>query len=143
MRIIEPVSPGELEQYYELRWKILRAPWNQPRGSERDSRDVDSTHLMMIDNRDVVVAVGRLHFNSTSEAQVRYMAVAAEHRCRGFGSRMLHALEQKAVTLGAACIVLDARETALGFYTGRGYSAVGPGHRLFDCISHTRMRKAL
>jgi predicted GNAT family N-acyltransferase len=143
VRIIEPASPGEFQQYYELRWKILRAPWNQPRGSERDSRDTDSTHLMMIDNRDVAVAVGRLHFNSIREAQVRYMAVAVEQQRRGFGRRILQALEQKAATLGAACIVLDAREAALGFYVRQGYSAEGPGHMLYNCISHIRMRKTL
>ncbi len=143
MRIIEPASPGDFEQYYELRWKVLRAPWNQPRGSERDSRDADSTHLMIIDNREIAVAVGRLHFNSTREAQVRYMAVAVEQQRRGFGSRMLQALEQQAVTLGAACIVLDARETALGFYARQGYAAEGSGHMLYNCINHVRMRKTL
>ena len=143
MRIIEPVSPGDLEQYYELRWKILRAPWNQPRGSERDSGDPGSCHLMIIDDRDTAVAVGRLHFNSIREAQVRYMAVAVEQQRRGFGSRLLQALEQRAVMLGAACIVLDARETAMGFYTRHGYAAEGPGHMLFNCISHVRMRKTL
>jgi predicted GNAT family N-acyltransferase len=143
MRIIEPASPGDFQQYYELRWKILRAPWNQPRGSEQDSRDADSTHLMMIDNRDVALAVGRLHFNSIREAQVRYMAVAVEQQRRGYGSRMLQALEEKAATLGAACIVLDARETALGFYARHGYSAEGPGHMLYNCIGHIRMRKTL
>jgi predicted GNAT family N-acyltransferase len=143
MRIIEPVSPGDLEQYYELRWKILRAPWDQPRGSERDSRDADSSHLMIIDDRNIAVAVGRLHFNSIREAQVRYMAVAVEQQRRGLGSHMLQELEQRAVMLGAACIVLDARETALGFYTLHGYSVEGPGHVLYNCISHVRMRKTL
>ena len=143
MRIIEPASPADFQQYYELRWKILRAPWNQPRGSERDSRDADSTHLMMIDNRDVAVAVARLHFNSIREAQIRYMAVAVEQQRRGLGSRMLQALEQKAAALGAACIVLDAREAALGFYVRQGYSAEGPGHMLYNCISHIRMCKTL
>jgi predicted GNAT family N-acyltransferase len=143
MRIIEPVTPGDFQQYYELRWKILRAPWNQPRGSERDSHDADSTHLMMIDNRDVAVAVGRLHFNGIREAQIRYMAVAVAQQRRGCGSRMLQALEQKAATLGASRIVLDAREAALGFYARQGYSAEGPGHMLYNSISHIRMRKTL
>ena len=143
MRIIEPVSPGDFQKYYDLRWTILRAPWNQPRGSERDSRDADSTHLMMIDARDAAVAVGRLHFNSIREAQVRYMAVADGQQRRGFGKRLLQALEEKAASLGAACIVLDARETALGFYCRQGYSAEGPGHVLYNCISHVKMRKLL
>jgi predicted GNAT family N-acyltransferase len=143
MRIIEPASPGDYQKYYDLRWTVLRAPWDQPRGSERDSRDADSTHLMMLDDRDVAVAVGRLHFNSIREAQVRYMAVATGQQRRGCGSRLLQALEQKAASLGAACIVLDARETALGFYSKQGYSAAGPGHVLYNCITHVKMRKTL
>ena len=98
---------------------------------------------MMIDARDAAVAVGRLHFNSIREAQIRYMAVAVEQQRRGFGSRMLQALEQKAAALGAACIVLDAREAALGFYVRQGYSAEGPGHMLYNCISHIKMCKTL
>jgi predicted GNAT family N-acyltransferase len=143
VRIIEPDSPGDYQKYYDLRWTVLRAPWNQPRGSERDSRDADSAHLMLLDDRDVAVAVGRLHFNSIREAQVRYMAVATGQQRKGFGSRLLQALEVKAASLGAARIVLDARETALGFYCKQGYSADGPGHVLYNCITHVRMHKTL
>jgi predicted GNAT family N-acyltransferase len=143
MRIVEPATPGDFEKYYDLRWRLLRAPWDQPRGSERDPQDADSTHLMMIDVRDAAVAVGRLHFNSIREAQIRYMAVAVEQQHKGFGSCLLQALEQTAASLGAACIVLDARETAVDFYRKRGYSAVGPGHVLYNSISHIRMRKSL
>ena len=49
MKITEPASAEEFEQYYELRWKILRAPWNQVRCSERDDDDKSSTHLMVLD----------------------------------------------------------------------------------------------
>jgi ribosomal protein S18 acetylase RimI-like enzyme len=143
MLVIEPVSPADYRKYYDLRWTILRAPWNQPRGSERDTLDADSTHLMMIDARNVAVAVGRLHFNSIREGQIRYMAVATGQQRKGYGSRLLRALEQKAASLGAACIVLEARETALGFYRKQGYSVDGPGHVLYNCISHVRMRKML
>jgi predicted GNAT family N-acyltransferase len=143
MRIIEPSSPGDYQKYYDLRWTVLRAPWNQPRGSELDPRDADSTHLMMIDEPGIVVAVGRLHFNSIREAQVRYMAVATGQQRQGFGSRLLNALEEKAASLGAASIVLDARETALGFYRKQGYSADGPGHVLYNCITHIKMHKPL
>jgi len=98
---------------------------------------------MMVDERGAAVAIGRLHFNSIREAQIRYMAVATGQQRRGYGSRLLQALELKAASLGAACIVLDARETALGFYRKHGYSVEGPGHTLYNSISHVRMRKIL
>jgi len=143
MRIIEPVSPLQLRDYYELRWRILREPWHQPRGSERDALDTDSAHLMALDDRGKAVGVGRLHFNGIREAQIRYMAVDTARQRRGYGSALLRALEGKALQLGAARIVLDAREAALGFYLRHGYVTTGPGHVLFGEISHVHMAKAM
>jgi predicted GNAT family N-acyltransferase len=143
MQLTSPVSEADYDAYYELRWKILRAPWNQPRGSERDDREANSTHLMAVEGNGAVTGVGRLHFNGISEAQIRYMAVAVDHRRQGIGTQILAALEDRARQLGATIVVLDARETALGFYTRHGYMPTGPGAMLFDRIAHVRMQKRL
>jgi GNAT superfamily N-acetyltransferase len=142
MRIVEPSSTAEFRAYYDLRWRILRAPWDQPRGSERDAQDRIAIHLMLVDSGGRPLAVGRLQFNSIREAQIRYMAVEVAHQRNGLGSRLLAALEDRAWTLGAARIVLDARETALGFYRGHGYTVDGSGPMLFNRIAHVRMSKA-
>ena len=141
--IIEPSSPDELDQYYRLRWKILRAPWNRPPGSERDPLDKRSTHVMAVTSAHELLGVGRLHFNSISEGQVRYMAVAIDHQRSGIGTLILETLETRARQLGAASIVLDARETAIGFYRKRGYQPTGPGHMLFRQIAHVHMCKRI
>ncbi|MCG6898677.1 MAG: GNAT family N-acetyltransferase, partial [Gammaproteobacteria bacterium] len=91
MNIREPLSRDDFQRYYELRWEILRAPWNQPRGSEQDALESSSHHLMVTDDHQAVVAVGRLHFNTTHEAQIRYMAVAAGQQRKGIGTRLLRA----------------------------------------------------
>jgi ribosomal protein S18 acetylase RimI-like enzyme len=143
MKIIEPSTHDEYRRYYELRWKILRAPWNQPRGSEQDALDRSSSHFMVIDSQQVIIGVGRLQFNSIREAQIRYMAIDIEQQRRGIGTRLLHVLEDRAIELGAASIVLDAREQALGFYRKQGYELEGPGHVLFNTIPHVKMSKRL
>jgi len=143
MKIIEPATTEEFDQYYELRWKILRAPWNQPRGSERDADDETSTHLMVLGKNNSLVGVGRLHFNSIREAQIRFMAIDLPEQRKGVGIYLLQALEARAVKHGASYITLDARETALGFYRKQGYSPQGPGHTLFNSIAHVKMTKAL
>jgi len=143
MKITEPATAEELEQYYELRWKILRAPWNQVRGSERDDNDKSSTHLMVLDKNSRLIGVGRLHFNSIREAQIRFMAIDVPEQRKGAGSFLLQALESRALQHGASRITLDARETALGFYRKQGYSTQGPGHTLFNSIAHVKMTKAL
>ena len=40
-----PRTGQEWQHYYELRWRILRAPW-QAHGPERDETDETSTHRM-------------------------------------------------------------------------------------------------
>ena len=141
MEIIEPATPDELQRYYDLRWKILRAPWKQPRGSEQDELEQSSHHLMAVDSRRVVIGVGRLHFNNIREAQIRYMAVAITQQRKGIGTLLLNTLEQRAIELGAARIVLDARENALRFYRKQGYEVQGPAHTLFNSIAHVKMIK--
>ena len=143
MKIIEPSTLEEFQRYFQLRWTILRAPWNQPRGSEQDERERSSHHLMVIDSKQAVIAVGRLQFNSIREAQIRYMAVDVARQRKGVGTLLLNALEQEAVKLGAARIVIDARETALRFYRRQGYKPEGPGPVLFNAIAHIRMTKAV
>jgi predicted GNAT family N-acyltransferase len=143
MDIIEPSSDDDFHQYYELRWKILREPWKQPRGSEQDGLEHSSRHIMVIDSHGAAIGVGRLQFNSIREAQIRYMAVALDQQRRGVGTRLLAALEQRAIDLGAACIVIDARESALRFYRKHGYEPQGPGHMLFNSIAHIKMKKMI
>jgi predicted GNAT family N-acyltransferase len=143
MQIIAPSTPDEYRRYYELRWKILRAPWNQPRGSEQDELEASSSHFMAIDSKQVIRGVARLQFNTIREAQIRYMAIAIEQQRQGIGTLLMQVLEDRAIELGAARIVLDAREHALGFYRKQGYTLEGPGHTLFDTIPHVKMSKTL
>lgn len=143
MQIIQPATPEQYRHYYDLRWRILCAPWNQPRGIERDPSDASSIHLMVIDDSGAVLGAGRLHFNSATEAQIRYMAIETAHQHRGIGSQLLQALEREAGQSGATGVVLNARDTALAFYSKHGYRSEGPGHLLFDSIAHVKMRKRL
>ena len=140
--IKEPNTGAEWDSYFDLRWRILREPWNQPRGSELDSLDAKSFHLMIQDGA-ATLAVGRLHLNSPEEAQVRYMAVDPMHQGSGLGRKVLQGLESRARSQGVKRIMLNSRARAVGFYTRQGYEAIGPGETLFGEIQHTKMCKDL
>lgn len=137
-----PATPAEWERYYDLRWRTLRAPWDQPRGSERDALDSKSFHAAIWDG-DRPVAAGRLHFNSATEAQVRYMAVDPALAGRGLGARILECLEAEARLHGAQTIVLNSRKSAEGFYERHGYTSAGPAETMFGAVEHVRMTKRL
>src|SRR5213080_1279107 len=91
--LLSPKSPSEWDAYFDLRWRILRQPWGQPRGSERDSMDDSAFHLLLTDPAGKALACGRLHLSAFGEAQVRYMAVDEHARGCGYGHRILQGLE--------------------------------------------------
>jgi len=143
VEIRSPETDTEFEAYYDLRWRVLRQPWGQSPGSERDELDDDATHVAGYDEVKGLVCVGRLHAVETGVGQVRYMAVEEPLRGRGLGQAVLDELERLAKRQGMSVIVLDAREAAVGSYRRNGYEAVGEGHVLFGEVRHSKMRKRL
>ena len=144
MNIIEPKSNDEFRKYYNLRYEVLRKPWGQPLGSERDKDEEISIHRMIIDEKTgEALAVGRLQFNSKDEAQIRYMAVANGYQGKGLGSQIISALENIARRNSNKWMILSARGNALQFYKNNGYKIVKKTHLLFNDIQHWLMRKML
>ena len=144
MNIIEPKSSEEFSKYYNLRYKILRKPWGQPIGSERDKGETKSIHRMIIDDKTgKVLAVGRLQFNSIDEAQIRYMAVLDEFQGQGLGSQIILELEDVARENGNKWMILSARGNTIQFYQNNGYEIVRKTHLLFGEIQHWLMQKEL
>ena len=144
MKIIEPKTSEEFRKYYNLRYEVLRKPWRQPLGSERDDGEETSIHRMIINKlTGKTLAVGRLQFNSKDEAQIRYMAVSDDFQGQGLGSQIISSLEDAARRNGIKWMVLSARENALQFYKKNGYKIVEKTHLLFGQIQHWLMRKEL
>jgi len=142
-KIKKPVSEADFKRYYHLRWQILRAPWKQPEGSEIDDLEEQSFHVMAVNHKDETIGVARLQFNSDTEAQIRYMAVAGAYERQGIGRELVEAMEDYARNSGIKIIVLDAREPAVDFYIRLGYEIAEKSYLLFDEIQHFRMLKYL
>jgi len=143
MIVQEPKTEKEFEGYFDLRWRILREPWGQPKGSERDEYEDGAMHVMVYEQEEIPLGIGRAHLNSSEEAQIRYMAVENGHQGKGIGKQILEALESRILQKSASCIVLNARESAVPFYEKRGYRVTGQAHTLFGEIPHFSMRKDL
>ena len=144
MKFISPKTEDEFYKYYLLRYNILRKPWKQHPGSEKEESDKNSIHRMLIDSKNGnALAVGRLHFNSNDEGQIRYMAVDNDAQGRGLGTQMIVELESIARKESIKWIVLQARENAVPFYKNNGYEIIKKTHLLFNEIQHWLMKKRL
>jgi len=141
MIITQPETSQDFDRYYELRWRLLREPWKQPKGSERDELEERALHMMVcIDDR-IPIAVGRAHFNTDIEAQIRFMAVEPRFQKTGLGSVILKKLEDEVRQLGAKYVILHARENAVLFYERHGYRIISASHTLFESVPHFLMKK--
>ncbi len=143
MLVTEPTSEKDFELYYDLRWRILRAPWKQQKGSEKDELENKSIHVMVCNEDRIPIGVGRAHFNSIEEAQIRYMAVEEGWQGKGIGGMLLSYLEKKIKMKGAKFIVLNARDNAVKFYQKHNYKIIKEAHTLFGIIPHYEMKKVL
>lgn len=120
-RVSTPTTEEELDAYFLFRWQVLRAPFNAPPGSEKDEYESVGAHRTLVDASGNIVAAGRVHLNVQEEAQIRHIAVAAEHRNKGLGTMMLSALEAVAKQSGATRAVTNSLETSVGFFEDSGY----------------------
>ena len=143
MKIFQPVSSNDMDTYFHFRWKLLRAPWNQPIGSEKDELEDSAFHIMATNDQDIIVGVGRIHTIDITTAQIRYMAVSPENRNQGIGSMIINTLELQARSENISKLILNARDSAIGFYQRHSYQSIGKAHTLYNQISHTQMQKEL
>ena len=137
-----PENDQEFMEYDLFRWKILRKPLGKSVDSLKDNHEKHAFHLIGI-MHNKIIACGRLHKNSSIEAQIRYMAVDKKYRGRGLGKKIVEHLEDYASRNQFKTIVLNARDHAIKFYQNSGYELVGPYNGSDTGIPHSKMIKKL
>lgn len=142
-QVVTPSREKDWEMYYEIRWQVLRAPLQQPRGSEKDEYEQHAWHRMVIDESGKAVGVARLHVVDDKEGQIRYMAVTEPHRRKGLATMMLESLEAIARQEGVERLILNARKSATNFYENLGYKVTGDAPEIFGSIPHVQVCKTI
>ena len=130
IKLVKPRSKKEFKKYFSFRWKMLRQPLNQPLGTEKDSLENDSYHIMLVNDDLALLGVGRIHIIGNQDefliAQVRYMAIDSLYQNKGLGTLILNHLESYAIQNKVCKIILNARENAVDFYIKNGYKDKSP-----------------
>jgi predicted GNAT family N-acyltransferase len=142
VEIRSPKTEAEWKKYDDFRWEVLRKPLKISHIPLKDNLEDSSYHFMAITISKKILACGRVHMNNEYEAQIRYMGVSDDIRRMGVGTSMVNKLEDKAKTLGAKYVTLNARNIALDFYKSLGYIEIEP-YQSDIKIPHTRMEKIL
>jgi N-acetylglutamate synthase-like GNAT family acetyltransferase len=140
VEIRTPITEAEWEAYYDLRFRVLREPLHQPRGSEKNEGDETGIHFALFDNNNIL-AIARLDLTEDDVAQVRFVAVEFNLQNQGNGKKIMLAVESKSKELGVNKIILHARDYAVDFYLNLGYRLIEPSYKLFDVLQHFLMDK--
>lgn len=142
MEIRTPDTESEWSDYYDLRYRILRQPLGKERGSERNEGDAEGIHFALFENGKIE-AIARLDSVNSTTCQVRFVAVEQQLQGKGYGKRIMQAVEEHGRQEGFELLILHARDYALPFYKKLGYTLIGPSYKLFDILQHFRMEKRL
>lgn len=135
-----PKTELEWENYFDLRYRILREPLGQPLGSERNEGDATGIHFALYEN-EIIKAIARLDTQENEVMQVRFVAVENKSQGKGYGKNIMLATEEKAKSLGTKKMILHARENAVDFYLNLGYVMIEKSYNLFDQVQHYLMEK--
>lgn len=136
-------ADDEFKKIINLRYEVLRKPWNQPIETATDDLEKTSFNAFIKNEHNDIIACGRLQINHNQIGQIRYMAVAPNLQGKGYGQMILKFLESHAKQLQLKSIELQARENALEFYKKNGYAIKEKSFLLWGIIQHYLMVKDL
>ncbi len=135
-----PETDREWQDYYSLRYEILRKPLNQPLGSERNEGDQTGKHFALYDSGELR-AIARLDQAEPFISQVRFVAVDTRVQGKGYGRKIMEAVEQYSSSNGNVKMILHARDYAVDFYLRLDYQLIEKSHKLYGVLQHFLMEK--
>ena len=142
IQIKSPKTKKDFNNYYYLRWFVLRKEFEDDLEVCKDELENDSSHIMAVYNKKVL-GVGRIHKIDTESSQIRYMAIDSNFRGFGIGNLILSELIKIARLEKKKYIILHSRENAVEFYKKNKFKLIKKTHLLYDKIQHYLMQKEL
>jgi predicted GNAT family N-acyltransferase len=131
---------AEVDAALALRYEVFCVEQGVSLAEERDGRDGEAVHLVVVDDGEVVGTCRLLA--EGSEVKLGRMVVATSHRGRRLAAALLVEADAQAREMGGRRIVLAAQLTAQGVYERAGYAPYGDVFLDAD-IEHVMMAKAL
>ena len=143
LEVRPPKTKKEWNDYYYLRWKVLRSKFSDNIDSAKDEIEDESFHIIAINTNLKILGVGRIHELDKETSQIRYMAVEQESRNSNIGTLILKSLISHAIEKKNKQIILHARENAINFYLKNGFKLRQKTHILFGEVQHYLMKITL
>ncbi len=142
--IQSPATRDEFKAYYALRSRVLREPWGQPRGTEKDDYEPLSQHFMAVreDTREIVGVV-KLFEKEPGVGWFSHLAVAPAYQKKGIGKMLVARMEEEARKRGFRVLGCYARLNTTNYFEKLGYRIAGLPTHYFGTTQVVWMQKDL
>ena len=126
MRFVEIKYQGvHFAQEVDLRNRILRIPLGLLLSKEELQEEAQQLHFGLIADDDQLVACALVVPIVDHHVKFRQMAVDDDQQGKGFGARLISAIECQLVSRGIRSVELHARSSVHQFYEKQGYRKSG------------------
>ena len=125
--IRKPRTVEEFQEYYAIRYKVLREPLGLPRGSEfarPPINEISAIHLCAYLPTEKKMIGAVMGFIGKDYAKVHALCVLDEYQGCGIGKALMIALEEQYKKKGATKVYLNSRTHTEKFYQKLGYESV-------------------
>lgn len=144
IQIKTPQTREEYKAYYDLRYRILRQPWAQARGTEKDDYEPISHHFMAVDtDSGEVVGVIKIYEKEPGVGCFSHMAVAGVRQRQGIGKLLMDAVEAYANETGYARLGCYSRLNTTLYFEKVGFRIAGLPTHYFGTTQVVWMEKEL
>jgi predicted N-acetyltransferase YhbS len=139
-----PQSMEDFHAYYDLRYRVLRQPWGQAKGTEKDDYEPLCRHLMAVDDQTGdVVGVIKWMERDPGVAWLSHLAIAPERQKQGIGRLLVRAVEDAARAEGCRAIGAYSHLTSTDYFKRLDYRIQGLPDHYFSTIQVVWMEKDL
>lgn len=129
----------EYHRIVTFREDWLRRPMGQVFTPEQLAPDADSLHFLVEEEGRILGCV-LLRMEAATLARLRQLVVHPDWRKKGLGAHLTRFVEEEARRLGAASMILAARDYAIPFYEKLGYRVEGEGYLSVGIPHHTMIK---
>jgi GNAT superfamily N-acetyltransferase len=144
IQIVSPKTREDFKTYYDIRYKVLREPWAQPKGTEKDDFEPISQHFMAVDEATgKIVGVIKLMEKEPGVGWFSHMAVVPSLQRKGIGKLLLKHVEEEAKRQGQKTLGCLSRLNTTAYFEKAGYMINGMPSHYFGTTQVVWMEKKL
>ncbi len=137
-----PKTRDDFKAYYDLRYRVLREPWGQPKDTEKDDYEPISQHFMAVDQESGnVVGVVKLFEKADQVGWFSHLAVDPHFQRKGIGLMLMEEVEKTARADGYKVLGCLSRLNTTSYFEKRGFKIAGFPSNYFGTTQVVWMEK--